>query len=105
MDPNETLDRIRKLCRPEAREIDPDGSDLSDHVEALDEWLTGGGSCPRRGSPSRTGTWTGWSTPSPAPGPPLGPPNPAHADGSLLDQLDDELHRAGEIVRRMKEEH
>jgi hypothetical protein len=36
---------------------------------------------------------------------PLGPPNPAHADGSLLDQLDDELHRAGEIVRRMKEEH
>lgn len=33
----------------------------------------------------------------------LGPPDPAHADGSLIDQLDDELHRAGEIVRRMRD--
>jgi hypothetical protein len=105
MDPNETLDRIRKLCRPEAREIDPDGSDLSDHVEALDEWLTGGGFLPEAWKPKPYGNVDRMVDAITGPRTPLGPPNPAHADGSLLDQLDDELHRAGEIVRRMKEEH
>jgi hypothetical protein len=36
---------------------------------------------------------------------PLGPPNPAHASTELIDQLDAELARAGEIVRRMRREH
>jgi hypothetical protein len=36
---------------------------------------------------------------------PVGPPNPAHADDSLVDQLDAELTRAGEIVKRMRERH
>lgn len=63
MDPNTALARLRELCRQE----DPDGAELSEHVEALDGWLTSGGFLPEawgtRGvcgaqTTDLTGAWT-----------------------------------------------
>lgn len=43
MDPNETLRQIRALYAPGAERTDPDGAELSELVQALDEWLSRGG--------------------------------------------------------------
>lgn len=46
MDPDEALRRIRELVRPGAERDDPDGSELSELVAGLDEWLSKGGFLP-----------------------------------------------------------
>jgi hypothetical protein len=106
--------------------------ELAQQVEALDQWLTRGGFLPEAWNVPEVGGRTVAAALTAARPPEkledlglvhpawqtdvqeaaahhdrqlLGPPDPAHADASLIDQLDDELHRAGEIVRRMREGH
>jgi hypothetical protein len=47
MDPNEALRRIRELVTPGAERTDPDGAELSELVQGLDEWLSRGGFLPQ----------------------------------------------------------
>lgn len=98
MDPNEALRRIRELVRPGAERDDPDGSELSELVAGLDEWLSRGGFLPE--------AWRRADTMVPA------DDNTgrtvqiqAEAIGRLSEQLDEAREERRELVGQLSRDH